>query len=103
MSIIKVAEVAGVSKSTVSLVINDSPLVLPITAQRVRQAMSSLGYVPSPREQRRGRKRISVRKLPLNLTLVTLGIPAAVLRAPLYGDVLHGIESAVREKHHRLT
>ena len=49
MSIVKVAELAGVSSSTVSRVINDHPRVAPETAQAVRQAMASLSYVPSDR------------------------------------------------------
>ena len=104
MSIIKVAKLAGVSKSTVSLVINNSPAILPSTALKVKQAMESLGYVPSPRDQRRGPKPNSMYpNRSLNLALVTLGIPAAVLRAPLYSDVLHGITTDVRAHRHRLT
>ena len=104
MSITKVASHAGVSKSTVSLVINDSPLVLPSTADKVRLSMQAIGYVPSPRELRRGRKpNGSLKNRSLNIALVTLGIPAAVLRAPLYCDVLHGIGNAIREHRHRFT
>jgi DNA-binding LacI/PurR family transcriptional regulator len=40
-----VARHCGVSRATVSLVLNDSPLVADQTAERVRQAMSELGYV----------------------------------------------------------
>lgn len=42
-----VARVAGVSKSTVSRVLNDKPEVDAEMAQRVRQAVASLGYRPS--------------------------------------------------------
>ncbi|MDQ0394741.1 LacI family DNA-binding transcriptional regulator [Labrys monachus] len=44
-TIIDIAKVAGVSKSTVSLVLKDSPLVKPGTRQRVNQAIEQLGYV----------------------------------------------------------
>lgn len=44
-TIIDVANCAGVSKSTVSLVLKDSPLVREETRAQVRQAMSDLGYV----------------------------------------------------------
>ncbi|RZK83396.1 MAG: LacI family transcriptional regulator [Rhodococcus sp. (in: high G+C Gram-positive bacteria)] len=36
---------AGVSRSTASLVLNDSPSVAPETTRRVREAMKALGYV----------------------------------------------------------
>lgn len=44
-TIIDVATLAGVSKSTVSLVLQQSPLVKDQTRQDVRRAMSELGYV----------------------------------------------------------
>lgn len=40
-----VARAAGVSKSTVSLVLNDSPLIKKETQQKVQQAIEQLGYV----------------------------------------------------------
>jgi LacI family transcriptional regulator len=40
-----IARVSGVSKSTVSLVLNNSPLVRPATAEKVRSAAEQLGYV----------------------------------------------------------
>lgn len=44
-TIIDVAHTAGVSKSTVSLVLQESPLVREETRAQVRRAMSDLGYV----------------------------------------------------------
>jgi LacI family transcriptional regulator len=44
-TIIDVARVAGVSKSTVSLVLQDSPLVKSETRADVKQAMMDIGYV----------------------------------------------------------
>lgn len=44
-TIIDVAQAAGVSKSTVSLVLQDSPLVKEETRSIVREAMGSIGYV----------------------------------------------------------
>ncbi len=43
-----VARLAGVSKKTVSRVINDSPLVRPDTREKVLALMQSLGYSPDP-------------------------------------------------------
>ncbi|OYW62577.1 MAG: LacI family transcriptional regulator [Rhodobacterales bacterium 32-66-7] len=44
-TIVDVASRAGVSKSTVSLVLQNSPLVRAETREEVRQAMAALGYV----------------------------------------------------------
>ncbi len=43
-----VARVAGVSKKTVSRVINRSPLLNDETRERVQQVIKALGYVPNP-------------------------------------------------------
>lgn len=45
VTLIDVARHCGVSRATVSLVLNDSPLVAATTRDRVRQAMTELGYV----------------------------------------------------------
>jgi LacI family transcriptional regulator len=45
VTLIDVARHCGVSRATVSLVLNDSPLVAAATRDRVRQAMTELGYV----------------------------------------------------------
>lgn len=47
VTILDVAKEAGVSKSTVSLVINHGPGVNPDTCQRVNEAIEHLGYVPN--------------------------------------------------------
>lgn len=45
VTLIDVARHCGVSRATVSLVLNDSPLVATKTRDRVREAMTELGYV----------------------------------------------------------
>ena len=102
MSIVRVAQLAGLSKSTVSLVINNSPAVSPATVAKVRDAMQQLGYEPGPREFRKGPKP-NHKQTPVSLTLalLTLGIPNAVLRAPIYNDVLHGVATRIAELRHR--
>ena len=45
VTLMDVARHCGVSRATVSLVLNDSPLVATNTRDRVRQAMAELGYV----------------------------------------------------------
>lgn len=103
MSIMTVAERAGVSKSTVSLVINNSPLVFGATAEKVRRTMLEMGYAPPPRDRRRGPKQSSTEPKVANIALLTIGIDSAVLRAPIYADVLHGINCTLSSSSHRLT
>ncbi len=43
-----IARIAGVSKKTVSRVINDSPLLTEETRDKVKAVISDLGYVPNP-------------------------------------------------------
>ncbi|MFK3817731.1 LacI family DNA-binding transcriptional regulator [Pseudomonas sp. NPDC089407] len=45
VTITDIAKASGVSKSTVSLVLNNSPLVRPATAEKVRATAQQLGYV----------------------------------------------------------
>jgi LacI family transcriptional regulator len=45
VTIVDIARAAGVSKSTVSLVLQESTLVKPVTRERVRDAIRRLGYV----------------------------------------------------------
>ncbi len=45
VTITDIARVSGVSKSTVSLVLNNSPLVRPATAEKVRATAEQMGYV----------------------------------------------------------
>ena len=47
VTIVDVARHAGVSKSTVSLVMNDSPLIREATKEKVRRSIEELGYVPN--------------------------------------------------------
>jgi len=103
MSIVEVAKRAGVSKSTVSLVINNSTRVAPETAEKVRSVMAKMGYVPRPPHARRGPKRSrSSQHDILNLALVTLGIHPVTLRYPVYAEVLNGVEQGARELGHQL-
>lgn len=43
-----IARIAGVSKKTVSRVINDSPSLTAVTREKVKAVISDLGYVPNP-------------------------------------------------------
>ena len=76
-----VAARAGVSKTTVSRVLNGKDDLDPTTAARVRQVIDELGYVPSAGavSLARGRTRV-------------VGMLVPSLTWPWVGEVLQGVE-----------
>ncbi len=81
LTIMDVARTAGVSKSTVSLVLQGSPLIRDETAERVRQAVVTLGYVYN-------RRAAELRRQSSN----TVGVVINDLMNPFFAEVLVGIE-----------
>ncbi|MBB6550658.1 LacI family DNA-binding transcriptional regulator [Nonomuraea rubra] len=82
-TISRVAEAAGVSRATVSRVMNGSPSVNPELAARVRAAAEALDYEPSA----------AARRLALGRTgAVALVVPD--LSNPLFQSVLRGLSQA---------
>lgn len=85
-----VADKAGVSRSTVSYVLNDqTELKIPIsdeTRQRVMDAVAELGYEPDARAQslRRGSSK-------------TVGVILPVIQNPFFWQTLFGISNALQE------
>ncbi len=80
----EVAELAGVTKMTVSRVLRQPEKVTPETRKRVAEAISRLGYVPN--------------KVAGSLTAGTSGIVGAIvptLRHSLFADTLEGIASVL--------
>jgi DNA-binding LacI/PurR family transcriptional regulator len=92
MSIVRVAEVAGVSKSTVSRVINNAPDVDPAIVGVVLAAMKAVGYRPPA--VRPGPKPVARRGAKNGgILLLAAGFSAAELyQLPVFPTVLHGIE-----------
>ncbi len=78
-----VAALAGVSVATVSRVLNDSSSVRPATAETVRQAIRTLGYVPN----------LSARNLRRNESRVVLAL-APNFSNPYYSHILTGMSDA---------
>lgn len=86
VTILDVAAEAHVSKSTVSLVLKDSPLIPPETSERVRQAAAKLGYVYNRRAgQMRGR------------SSNTIAVVINDLMNPFFAEILVGVERKLVE------
>ncbi|MEM6334133.1 MAG: LacI family DNA-binding transcriptional regulator [Planctomycetota bacterium] len=97
MSIVKVAESAGVSHSTVSRVINNRPGVSNDVARRVRQAMERIGYTPPAVRrgpQARGRGGVKTG----SVAMLIFGATPTLAVAPVAARALHAIESSLAEE-----
>ena len=81
VTITDIALQAGVSKSTVSLVLQNSPLIRPETAARVREAAERLGYVYN-------RQAANLRGKSSNI----IGIVINDLANPFFAELLVGME-----------
>jgi len=79
-----VARAAGVATGTVSMVLNDSPLVADTTRAHVRQVMRDLGYVYNRSAANLRNRRSSI-----------VGVSICDLVNPYYADVTAGIQAAL--------
>ena len=86
VTITDLAREAGVSKSTVSLVLHDSPLIRAETAGRVRDAAQKLGYVYN-------RRAADLRRRSSNI----IGIVINDLANPFFAELLVGMERRLVE------
>jgi LacI family transcriptional regulator len=85
VTIIDIAQAAGVSKSTVSLVLKASPLVKEETRERVAKAMDTLGYVYN-------RGAASLRQARSSI----VGMVINDLSNPFFAELAIGIERALQ-------
>lgn len=90
-TIADVAQLAGVSRATVSFVLNNRPGVAPATQERVRSAAERLGWTPSSsaRALSTGRARA--------VGLVLSREPELIGTDPFYPAFMAGIESVISE------
>ncbi len=86
-----IAREAGVSHSTVSRALRDSPLIPPLTSQRVHRAAAKLGYLPSA----------AARTLKTNRSRV-LGVIISNVDDPFFSEVLQGIEEVAQAANYSL-
>ncbi|MFQ3543804.1 LacI family DNA-binding transcriptional regulator [Halobacillus rhizosphaerae] len=81
-----VAKLAGLSRTTVSRVINDQPYVTDEKKSRILQAMKELGYVPNS----------SARRLRSQKT-ETIAVLLPRLRNPFFGNLIEAMEEKASE------
>ena len=86
-----VAEKAGVSKATVSHVLNNTRFVEESTKQRVLKAIKELGYRPS----------VAARSLTTNRTQ-TIGVIVSDVSNHFFAEVLRGIEDTLRPQNYSI-
>jgi DNA-binding LacI/PurR family transcriptional regulator len=84
-----VAELAGVSRATVSRVVNGSPKVSPEVVAAVTKAISALGYVPN-----RAARTLVTRRTD-TLVLIMHERPDTVFEDPFFANVLRGVNAAL--------
>src|SRR4051812_11087901 len=101
MTMERVAQLAGVSTSTVSRVVNNHPRVAAETATAVRQAMRKLSFQPVLRPRiGRGRPLGSVSARAHTIAFLVIGTSGS-RTAPAFDRLLRGVSEAVTD--HGLT
>lgn len=94
MSMIKVADTAGVSIATVSRVINNRPGISSDTRDNVFRTMEEMGYEPKPIASRPGRKAISDNQSSLsNILFLSFAEYNSQTNSPVYAEIIHGVEA----------
>ncbi|WP_297081648.1 LacI family DNA-binding transcriptional regulator [uncultured Demequina sp.] len=91
VTISHVAEASGVSRATVSRVVNGNASVKPEIAERVRSEIARLGYEPSPVAQSLSLGRTS-----------TVGMVVPDLGNPTFQSILHGVNQAAASAGYRV-
>jgi LacI family transcriptional regulator, galactose operon repressor len=87
-----VAARANVSFKTVSRVVNNEPRVRPETADRVRQAVSDLGFS----------RNYIARSLKHGISSATIGLVIADVSNPFFAAIARAVEEVARERGHLL-
>ncbi|MFC0622694.1 LacI family DNA-binding transcriptional regulator [Kribbella deserti] len=85
----QVAALAGVSRATVSRVVNGSPKVLPHTVEAVNRAITELGYVPN-----RAARALVTRRTD-SVALVVPEPDSRIFSDPFFAGILRGVSTAL--------
>src|SRR5262245_39081113 len=99
MTLDHVASEAGVSKATVSRVINERGNVSPETVRLVREAMVRARYSPPAPKPPKGQPNQSRKGQPSALSAYALLVPE--ITADLYASLLLGFEAASQQHLHQ--
>lgn len=94
VSIVDVAEAAGVSIATVSNVINDKGRVSEATRKKIEQIIVQLGYTPNLTA-----RNLKTRKSDLIGVVVPTMQPGRLQDNPFYWDLLAGVEEGARDRN----
>jgi len=97
MTMQEVAKRAGVSVMTVSRVVNGFPRVAADTKEKVRSAISEVGYVPA-----NGKCKFAPYGKTGDVGLVLIGTTLEYLKLPLHSTIISNIEKELSEKGFRL-
>jgi len=94
-----VAKTAGVSRATVSRVINENPTVKPKTTERIQQAMEAIGYVaspnrPGPKPKKHGASAIRSG----SIALVSIGGTGRLFQEPAMASLINDLQQACQER-----
>lgn len=85
ISIEDIARAAGVSHSTVSRALHESPLISADTRERIQRLADEMGYMPNAIAQSLQTRRTS-----------TIGLVITSIADPFLGDVVKGVEEVAR-------
>lgn len=86
VSIADIARSAGVSHTTVSRALRESPLISPDTRGRIQRIAREMGYTPNALAQGLQTQRTS-----------TIGLVVTTIADPFFSDVVNGVEGVARE------
>ena len=96
INISEIARMAGVSKTTVSRVINNRPDVKPDTKEKVERIIKECGYCPSAIAQAFSKKRS------MAIGLVFSDSEADAVSNPFYTELMRGVLDEARKQEYRV-
>lgn len=86
VSIKDIAKAAGVSYSTVSRALNDSPLISQNVRENIQEIAKSMGYTPNALAQSLQSHRTN-----------SVGLVITTIADPFFADIVHGVEDVARK------
>jgi len=103
MNIADIAREAGVSRATVSRVMNGSPLVKAKTAARVRDTVTRLGYVrPAVRPGPKPRAASVLRLKASSIALIAIGDTRNLFQEPIMAHIIEELQNTCRQRQMNL-